>query len=167
MQAVSSATLSVPWGFSFFLLSCHDLASLLTQPCWFRRPSRHQLPMAPQLRRKLMSVSPIPARIIDWIDLVQIIIAPVSSWVQWPCHVQKTEFHSIPPQPPALNFFPPSLPDVPWALWELIWMYYWGLSIQKSLILCTLTFGFSVLIVLCLVGNVYLIEAESHANLCL
>lgn len=44
-----------------------------------------------------------------WLDLVQVTTAALSSWVQWPCHLQKTPCHSTPPPPLAYMFFLPLL----------------------------------------------------------
>lgn len=50
--------------------------------------SSHQQPIAPQLGVELRSTCTVYAAIIDWLNLVQVTIAALSSWMQQSHHVQ-------------------------------------------------------------------------------
>lgn len=57
-------------------------------------------------------------QIFGWLNLVQIAIAPVRSWLRHPWHVQKTAFYRTPSHPPCVS--PPSiLHSTFWYFWTL------------------------------------------------
>lgn len=73
-----------------------------------------------------------------WLDPVQTTMTALSSWVHWPCRVQKTAFHCSLPRPPALAFFPPQCSlSLCWG--GVIKTSHWGLSTPWLAILGILT----------------------------